>query len=346
LALYAERRKKLLSLARGKQVVAMTGKNLFYVSDFFGGGAGIVLPDKTVVVTTPLEEERAGTVGKEVEVEVVRAWKDVPGAVLKHLRGRGAVVDDDLELRGSEGVATDPGLFLEARRVKDEEEVGRIKRASVAMDRIFKALPAELRPGRTEWEVAAEVMKLATLQGLTPSGSGGSPIIIASGENSALPHSELSRRRLRSGDFVVADIFFRSGGYHSDATRTFAVGRASPEMRKNYAAVLEAQDAALDLVRKGEVCERVHMAAVGVLRRQRLDRYLNHSVGHGVGIDIHELPRIGRGSRGRLQENDVVTDEPGVYLHGRYGIRIEDTIRVGRRPQVLTRFTKELLVAG
>jgi Xaa-Pro aminopeptidase len=192
------------------------------------------------------------------------------------------------------------------------------------------------------------VMKIATEEGLTPSGSDSalSPVIVASGENGALPHSELTSRKFKSGDFVVVDIFFRHQGYNSDSTRTFAVGTVDAGMKKNYAAVREAQEAALDVAVEGEVCERVHLAAAHVLRSHGVDKYLNHSVGHGVGIDIHELPSIARGNKVKLERNDVVTDEPGVYLSGKYGVRIEDTLVVGRRPTVLTRFTKDLVTCG
>jgi Xaa-Pro aminopeptidase/Xaa-Pro dipeptidase len=171
-------------------------------------------------------------------------------------------------------------------------------------------------------------------------------VIVASGENGALPHSELTSRRIRRGDVVVVDIFFRSEGYNSDSTRTFAVGTPSAEVKRNYAVVTEAQEAALEVAIVGTTCEDVHMAAVEVLRRHGLDRYLNHGVGHGVGIDIHELPSIAKGNMAKLEDGDVITDEPGVYLAGKYGIRIEDTLLAGRKPKVLTRFTKDLVTCG
>jgi len=192
------------------------------------------------------------------------------------------------------------------------------------------------------------VMKTATANQLTPSGSDSalSPTILASGPNGALPHSELTTRKIRNGDFVVADIFFRYHGYNSDETRTFAVGSATAEMKKHYAAVLDAQESALDLIKEGTVCEDVHMAAVKSLRKAGVEKYLNHSIGHGVGIDIHEMPPIAKGSKSKLLANDVVTDEPGIYFQGKYGIRIEDTVKTGKNPVVLTRFTKELMVVG
>src|SRR5712692_1544151 len=348
LTVYAQRRKRMLSLARGKQVVTMTAANTFWLTDFWGGGAAIVLPDKTVVVTSPLEADRAEDEGEEVEVVVVKGWKDIPSALVKLLRGAHAVTDDDLTLRAFHGFKADPDLFHRGRRVKDEIEVARIRRASQGLDRIFEAMPHELRKGRTEREIAAEVMKIATALGLTPSGSDSalSPVIVASGENGSLPHSELTQRRLKSGDMVVVDIFFRFKGYNSDSTRTFTIGTPSAEAKRNYSVVRGAQENALEVATTGSVCSDVNEAAVSVLRKNGLDRFLNHSVGHGVGIDIHELPSISKGDKTTLVENDVVTDEPGVYLPGKYGIRVEDTLVVGKQPRLLTKFTKELISCG
>ncbi|MBI3840892.1 MAG: aminopeptidase P family protein, partial [Thaumarchaeota archaeon] len=274
MTVYAERRKRLLSLANGKQVVAMTAANLFYVTGFWGGGAGVVLPDKTVVVTSPLEADRAEELGEETEVVVSKRWKDVPASVMKQMRKGSAMVDDDSGVRDLGRFTMNREAFLQARRVKDAPEVEKIEKASAKLDKIFGALISELRPERTEWQVAAEVMKLATEQGLTPSGSDSalSPTIIASGENGALPHSELTGRKLKAGDFVIADIFFRFEGYNSDETRTFAVGTPTAEMKKNYAAVVEAQESALELVRTGTVCEAVHKEAVRVLKKHKLDK--------------------------------------------------------------------------
>ncbi|MDA4120185.1 MAG: Xaa-Pro peptidase family protein, partial [Thaumarchaeota archaeon] len=337
-----------LSLARGKQVVTMTAANTFWLTDFWGGGAAIVLPDKTVVVTSPLEADRAEEEGEEVEVVVVKGWKEIPRALVKRLRGRQVLTDDDSLLRSSVGFKADPSLFHRGRRVKDKIEVERIRRASQGLDSIFEGMSHELSQGRTEWEVAAEVMKMATALGLTPSGSDSalSPVIVASGENGSLPHSELTQRRLKHGDMVVVDIFFRFEGYNSDSTRTFIIGTPSAEMKRNYSVVREAQEKALEMATAGSVCSDMNEAAVSVLRKNGLSKFLNHSVGHGVGIDIHELPSISKGNKTTLVANDVITDEPGVYFPGKYGIRIEDTLVVGRRPELLTKFTKELITCG
>ena len=347
MTVYAQRRRRLLALAKGKHVAVMTAQNLFWLTSFFGGGAAIVHPDKTVVITTPLEADRAGELCQEAEVVIVKKWGDVPKEIERELE-KGSVVVDGNEGFKSARFHENPQLFLEARRVKDPQEIELIRKACAGTDRAYEALEQELKPGKTEWQLAAGVMKVALERGMTPSNSDSSlgPVIIASGPHGAFGHSELSSRRLEKGDFVVADLFFRYQGYNSDETRTFAIGTVSSEMKRHYAVVKEAQAAALEAAREGTACGEVNEAAVGVLRRNRMDRLLNHSIGHGVGIDIHEMPRIQKGNSAKLVRNDVITDEPGVYLPGHFGVRIEDTLVVGKRPEVLTRFTKDLVTCG
>ena len=347
MTVFAGRRKRLLSLARGNQVVARTKENLYYLTDFYGGGNGVVYPDRTVVVTLDLEEERVRKVGKEVELVAVKRGRDIPRVVSRYLERGDVFVDDDERLT-SKRFRKKPELFLHARKVKDELEIERIQTASRGVDRIYEALPGELRVGRTEWQVAAEAVKLATEMKLAPPrrDAGFDPLTIAGGENGAMGHAQLTDRKLRNGDFVVADIFFRFEGYHTDATRTFVVGTPTTAMKRDYAAVREAQEAALDVIRPGAVCADVHNTAIAVLKSRGVDKLMNHSLGHGVGIGLHEEPGLGAGNRTRLERNDVVTDEPGIYRQGRYGIRIEDTLRVDSKPVLLTRYTKDLVTCG
>jgi Xaa-Pro aminopeptidase len=349
LTVYSQRRKKLLSLAKGKQVVAMSAGNLYYLTDFFGSGIAIVHPDKTVVVTSPLEQDRAGEMCKEAEVVVVKKWREV-GKEIERMVGKKEAIIDTYEPRFKPGrFAVKPEMFLDARRTKDAQEVERIARACAKTNKIYEFMPSVMKPGVSEWEVAAEVMSLATEQGMSPSNSDSSlgPVIVASGPHGAYGHSELSDRKLRSGDFVVTDLFFRFEGYNSDETRTFAIGTASSEMKKHYEAVKEANAAAMEAATAGTSCGAMNEAGVRVLRKHKMDKLLNHSIGHGVGIDIHEMPGVYAGNKVKLAANDVVTDEPGVYLVGKFGVRIEDTLVVGgKKPRVLTHYTRDLVTCG
>lgn len=349
MSIFSERRKRLLKNSGGKQLVASTVGNLFYLTDFCGYGVGVVKPDKTVVVTSILEGDRVEELGKEVEVIQVKQRVDLPKAVMAQLEHGEVLADSTALFRKFSRVVENPDIFLETRRTKDSEELGRITKASRVLDSIFELLEQEaLRPGRTEWDVGADIVRAAIANEATPTASDTSlsPTILASGPNGALPHSELTTRKIQKGDFVVADIFFRYQGYNSDATRTFAVGSSTSEMKKRYDAVREAQQGALELIKQGTPCASVNEAAVAVLRKHRLDKYLNHSIGHGVGIDIHELPAIAKNSKAKLSVDDVVTDEPGVYFRGQYGIRIEDTVHVGAKPTALTAYTKDLVTVG
>lgn len=347
MSVYSQRRKKLLSMAKGKQVAVFTAPNLFYLTDFFGGGAAIVHQDRTVVVTTSLEGDRAGEVCKEAEIVVVKKWSELETEIDKQLE-KGKVVVDHAGPESRKRFKARPAMFVEARRTKDQLELERIRKACAGTDKTYEALVGALRPGKTEWELAGEVMRVALEHGMTPSNSESSlgPVIIASGPHGAYGHSELSNREVRDGDFVVADLFFRYEGYNSDETRTFGVGSVTSEMKNHYSIVKEAQQAALDTAKEGVQCGKVHDAAVDVLKRNRMEKFLNHSVGHGVGIDIHEMPGIFHGNKVRLARNDVITDEPGVYLVGKYGIRIEDTLLVGKKAEVFTRYTKDLVICG
>jgi Xaa-Pro aminopeptidase len=170
-------------------------------------------------------------------------------------------------------------------------------------------------------------------------------VIIASGGNGGFPHAELSDRKIQAGDLVVADIFFRYEGYFSDSTRTFAVGRISPGKKKAYNAVLEAQLEGVRASVIGEKCAKVHSKVASVLRRHALGSYFTHGTGHGVGIDIHELPSVSLG-KDVLESGQVITIEPGVYFPGKFGVRIEDTAVVGRKLEILTNYTKELVTVG
>ena len=168
--------------------------------------------------------------------------------------------------------------------------------------------------------------------------------IVAAGPRSALPHGVASQARLPRRGFVVLDYGVILNGYCSDMTRTVCSGRATSEQRRVYAAVLESQLAAIASVAPGRSAGEVDEAARAVLREAGLDRQFLHSTGHGVGLEIHELPRVAARQKDLLQPGMVITIEPGVYFGGKYGVRIEDMVLVTERgSEVLTRAPKELL---
>ncbi len=168
--------------------------------------------------------------------------------------------------------------------------------------------------------------------------------IVAFGERAALPHARPTAKRLKKNEFVVLDLGAILAHYCSDITRTFYCGKAPSRARQWYKAVQDAQVAAIAAVKNGAPCGDVDAAARQVLEGHGLGKYFVHSTGHGLGLEVHEDPRIARGQKKRLEPGNVVTIEPGIYMEGVGGIRIEDDVAVhADRIEVLTRFTRDLI---
>ncbi len=225
--------------------------------------------------------------------------------------------------------------------VKDIEELQLIVEAVKLGALVYQEALRTLRPGVAESAVAG-TLEYAARQ----AGADGMSFetIVAAGKRSALPHGRASSQPIPRRGFVVVDSGVILRGYCSDMTRTVHVGRASREEGQWYKAVLEAQLAGIAAVAPGKTAAEVDQAARQVLRKARLDRYFTHSTGHGVGLEIHEPPRLAKGQMERLQSGMVITIEPGIYVPGRGGIRIEDMVVVTNSGcQVLTPVTKELI---
>jgi len=233
------------------------------------------------------------------------------------------------------------GLVMRQRMIKDAEELRTIRQAVKLGAAVYqKALPS-IRARVRESEVAGR-LELAARQ----AGADGMSFetIVAGGKRAALPHGRASSHSLPRRGFVVVDSGVILRGYCSDMTRTVHIGRTSRQERKWYEAVLEAQLAGIAAVIPGKTAGEVDQAARQVLRRAGLGRFFTHSTGHGVGLEIHEPPRLGTAQEQPLQPGMVITIEPGVYLPGRGGIRIEDMVVVTSRGcEVLTPVTKELI---
>ena len=234
-----------------------------------------------------------------------------------------------------------PSLIERFRLIKDDEELARIRDAVDLGAKLFERALEILRPGVKETEVAAEMELVARRAGAEEMSF---PTIIASGARSALPHGRASRHVIAEGGFVVCDFGVILEGYCSDQTRTVWVGPVSDEARRAYQAVLEAQLAAIEAVRPGVTAGEVDAAARKVLKKAGLGRFFTHSTGHGVGIEIHEAPRVAAGQGEILRPGMVITIEPGVYFPGKWGVRIEDMVAVtASGSEVLTPTSKGFL---
>jgi len=227
------------------------------------------------------------------------------------------------------------------RLVKDEDELALMAEAALVGCKLFDHILGFIRPGIEETEVAAELEHRARLLGAEGMSF---ETIVASGVRSALPHGRATSTPLPRKGFLTLDFGIIHKGYCSDMTRTVYLGKPRAKEREAYEAVLEAQEAGVEAVRPGASCGEVDEAARGVLRRAGLAEAFSHSTGHGVGLEIHEPPRIGAGQTTRLLAGMVVTIEPGIYLAGQFGIRIEDMVAVTRTGgQVLTPAPKALI---
>jgi len=233
------------------------------------------------------------------------------------------------------------GAVEQFRIRKDAEEIKRIRKAADLASSIFPGVIRALDPRITENDLAAELEHLARRAGAEKMSF---ETIVAAGRHSALPHARPTRERVGRG-FVVLDYGVILGGYCSDMTRTVYAGRADKKAREVYSAVLEAQLAGVSAVGPGVKAQDVDAAARKVLRKHKLDKYFTHSLGHGVGIEIHEAPRLAKGQTQRLEAGMVITIEPGVYIPGKGGVRIEDMVLVtDTGHEVLTPTPKELLL--
>lgn len=227
------------------------------------------------------------------------------------------------------------------RMVKDKHELALIREAVVLGSDLLTPAIETIRPGIRESEVAAEIEYAARRWGAEGMSF---ETIVAAGVRSALPHGRASNALIPKRGFVILDLGVILHGYCSDMTRTVHVGPLPKRSKEIYQAVLAAQEAAVDAVAPGVTAGQVDLAARSVLKKAKLDRYFIHSTGHGVGMEIHEQPRIAREQSEVLLPGMVITIEPGVYLPDEGGVRIEDMVEVTERGhRVLTLATKELL---
>jgi Xaa-Pro aminopeptidase len=232
-------------------------------------------------------------------------------------------------------------LVERLRLIKDDDELDIMREAALMGCQLFDHILRIIRPGMKEVEVAAELEHQARLMGAEGMSF---DTIVASGSRSALPHGAATTQLLPRRGFVTLDFGIIHKGYCSDMTRTVHLGAPRARERDAYNAVLEAQEAGVAAVSSGVSSGDVDEAARSVLRREGLAEAFSHSTGHGVGLEIHEAPRIGAKQKTRLQAGMVVTIEPGVYLPGEFGVRIEDMVAVTRTgTEILTPAPKALI---
>lgn len=233
-------------------------------------------------------------------------------------------------------------LLAREMAVKSPVEIDQIRKAQEITDAVFEGLLSYIKPGITESEIAAEITYQHLVRGASKMSF---DPIVASGPNGALPHARPSDRKLHQGDLVVLDFGCFYNGYASDMTRTVAIGAPSDTSRKVYEVVKEAQQKALDAANSTMTTKTLDVVARSVIEDAGYGQYFTHSLGHGVGLEIHEWPRVSWQVEDALAENMVITIEPGVYIPDEVGVRIEDMVVL--KPdgcEVLGRTSKELFI--
>ena len=228
------------------------------------------------------------------------------------------------------------------RRKKEPEEIASIEKAQRIAEGALARLVPELVPGAYEDELTAKLRYYMALGGSEDFAPG---MILVCGKATSMPHGQPSHKALSNGDFVTIDFGAMANGYNSDMTRTFGIGHVSQKMKEVYAVVLEAQLAGIDAFERGKTGAEVDAAARDIIEKAGYGKYFGHGLGHSLGLEIHENPRASRTYSGRFETNDIITIEPGIYIPGEFGVRIEDMIYLSQEGKVnLTAFPKELMV--
>lgn len=281
-------------------------------------------------------------------IEFVQTRRDLLKDVAERLSGRIAFESAYVSYDGSEALRAGglelvprPALVESLRAMKEDSELDAIRRAAEITDRAYARLVEEGLVGKPERDLAWRMEQLFHELGAEGPAF---PAIVAAGPGAARPHYHPGQRAVQQGEVVLVDAACKVDGYCSDCTRTFATGPLPDELEKAYAVCLEAQEAGLAAVRPGVSGRAADAAARARIEAAGLGERFGHGLGHGIGLDVHEAPRLSQESEDELAPGNVVTVEPGIYLEGVGGIRIEDLVVVREDgPEVLTSLPRELL---
>jgi len=332
-------------------------ENIFYLTGFWGESIALCTQDGIKLFVPKLESSRAANESKYSEIITAERGAGLIKSVIPNLAkykfysdcNDYETVQSILPHTNNNNFVINEEPFRNARIIKDNSEIEKIRRASDIIDKLYQVCSEEIKRGITEKQLQAkllyEAMKLEGTSTCYPFTL--NPFIVAGGANSALPHFETSNREFVDGDFIVVDLTIRYDGYISDATRTFALGNVSNEMSQVYDLVKKSQQQGLACVEQGVECGKVDSACRDLISKYGYGDKFIHSTGHGVGLEVHEQPLIRPNESKKLSKGMVVTVEPGIYMDSKFGVRIEDTIQVNENSNtnlILTKFSKELLI--
>ena len=330
-------------------LLVTTPANVRYLTGFVSSNASLVLDEERVRL---FSDFRYAEAARDVpDVEFVETRRETVEHLAELLSGTFGFESTHVTYRNYEilragGLDLVPrvGLIEELRAVKDEDELEKIRRAAAVTDQAYARLAEERFVGRSERELAWRMNELLHELGADEPAF---ETIVAAGANGARPHADPGDRMIEQGTTIVIDAGAALDGYCSDCTRTFATGDLPEELRRAYDVCLEAQLKGVGAARSGVDAKQADAAAREVIDAAGFGENFGHGLGHGVGIDVHEAPRVAPTSADTLAANNVVTIEPGIYLEGTGGIRIEDLVVVtDSEPELLSSFPKELTVVS
>ena len=234
------------------------------------------------------------------------------------------------------------GLVEELRYVKDQDEIDCIRKAAQIADNAFEELLKSVKPGITEKDIEVELQYLIKKKGASDIGF---PTIVASGVRGSLPHAIPSGKKIEPGDFVTLDFGALYNGYRSDCTRTFVIGSPDEKQREIYNIVKKAQQVGIESLKPGVNGKDIDRIARSIIEEAGYGGNFGHGLGHGVGLEIHEQPFLSQDCEKNISAGNVITIEPGIYIPGWGGVRIEDSVLINENgPEILTRISKELIV--
>lgn len=333
-----------------------TEPNRFYFLDLDAGDAGtvLVLKDKAYFIIDSRYIEIARREVQTAEVILEKNALSQVAELLKKHNVKRLNVENDITLKYFGELKKElPGVELISdaslsqtvaalREIKDEDELARMREAQRITDECFTYICGQIRPGMREIDICLMMETYMRTHGATGLAF---PTILVSGPNTSLPHGEPGERELCDGDFITMDYGAKVRGYCTDMTRTVALGHVTPEMEEVYNTVLKAQLAACNAAKAGMDCKAIDEIARKVIRDAGFGDNFGHGLGHSVGIEIHEEPRFSPTAKATAQKSQMMTIEPGVYLPGKFGVRIEDTVVMTEAGcEILGKSNKNLII--
>ncbi len=357
-SLYSNRQEKLKSVLgeHGIDGILITNlTNICYICGFTGSSATcLILPEKQYFISdgryAEQSREQVSGFSRVIEnishLELLSAKKKnlIPDGLKLGFEGDHLSVSQYntiVDLFPKTDWVCTKGILEDLQAVKDKSELNAIRTAVEITDSCYEKIIPRIKAGITEKEIANELVMYYRRQ----ADGEAYPPIVAGGPNGALPHAVPTDREFKKGDFIVIDAAAKYAGYHADMTRTPVLGEATDKHREIYGIVREAQESAVSQAKAGVSCKELDFIPRSIISERGYGKYFNHGTGHGLGLEIHTQPRLSKLSDQVLQINNVVTVEPGIYLPGWGGVRIEDDIIIEEnRCEVLNTTTRELVV--